>query len=134
MTSGASAASTVPLRQGCFALGTGTGCEVGRRVQGRGLVRWHGSALPGDAERVCVCVRVRHPAPPTSAWNGGLAPSRHVKQVGRAPPFLPQPRNLRCSCTHFQGPAARHLRRSEFPLPKPLVVSIHHPPFFFLTW
>lgn len=76
ITSGAFAASTVPLGQGCFTLGSGTRCEVGRGVQGRGMVRWHGSALPGDAERVCVWVRVRHPAPPpTSAWNGRLPSS-----------------------------------------------------------
>lgn len=69
-TSRASAAATVPLGPGCSALSTGLGSVAGRGVQGRGMVRWRRPALPGDAERVCVCVRVRHHAPPTSAWKG----------------------------------------------------------------
>lgn len=89
ITSGAFAASAVPRGQGCFTLGSGPGCEVGRGVQGRGMVRWHGSALPGDAERVCVWVR--HPAPPTSAWNGGLPSSQHLRRIHGCPPCLPQP-------------------------------------------
>lgn len=42
---------------GCFARATGPRSGEDRGVQGRGMVRWRRSALPGDSERVCVCVQ-----------------------------------------------------------------------------
>ncbi|XP_039721945.1 uncharacterized protein LOC120605063 isoform X2 [Pteropus medius] len=51
------------------------------------MVRWHGSALPGDAERVCVYVG--HPALP--ARNQGPPHSQHLKQIDRCFSFFLQP-------------------------------------------
>lgn len=84
ITSRASAAATVLLGTGCSALSTGPGSVAGCGVQGRGMVRWRRPALLGEAERVCVCVRVGHHAPPMSAWKGPhthpTPESHHLKQ------------------------------------------------------
>ena len=141
IASRASAAAAGPLRPGRAALGTGPGSEAGPGVQGRGMVRWRQPALPGDAERVCVCVRVGHHAPPTSVR---LERPPHPPHPRLPPPEAKlivvlfsslSPRKLRCSCTHFQGPAARHhhLLRSEFPSAETVGI-FYSSPFLFLSF